>query len=220
MCSIFTMASRYTRLWLLLLPLSLLAGDERIVVGHFSAADLFGWEARTFKGETDYRLEQLDGTTVLRAWSKASASGRYRKVDIDLERYPYLNWSWRIDNQLAGLDERSKAGDDYPARVYVVFSGGLAFWRTRAINYVWSSNQPPGSRWDNAFTANAKMVAVQAGTGQLGKWVTLQRNVAKDYRQLFGKAPGKVDAVAIMSDTDNSGKEALAWYGDIWFSMH
>lgn len=205
-------------LWLLLLPLTLLAGADQIVVGHFSAGDLSGWEARTFKGETTYRLVKLDGKNVLRAESKATASGRFRKVKIDLKKYPFLNWSWKVDNLLPGLDEQSKAGDDYPARVYVVFSGGLAFWRTRAINYVWSSNQAPGTRWDNAFTANAKMIAVQAGSDQPGKWVTVQRDVAEDYRQLFGKEPGKVDAVAIMTDTDNSGKEALAWYGDIWFS--
>lgn len=188
------------------------------MVGHFSTGDITGWEERTFKGETDYRLVKLDGITVLRAESKESASGRFRKVRIDLKKYPLLNWSWKVDNLLPGRDERSKAGDDYPARVYVVFSGGLAFWRTRAINYVWSSNQAPGTRWDNAFTANAKMIAVQAGSDQPGEWVKIQRDVAEDYRQLFGKEPGKVDAVAIMTDSDNSGEEALAWYGDIWFS--
>jgi hypothetical protein len=100
----------------------------------------------------------------------------------------------------------------------VVFSGGLLFWRTKAINYVWSSNQPVGSQWDNAYTANAKMVAVASSSTRLGRWVEESRNVAEDYRHLFGTQPGPVDAVAIMTDTDNSGQQAQAWYGDIWFS--
>jgi hypothetical protein len=100
----------------------------------------------------------------------------------------------------------------------VVFSGGLFFWRTRAINYVWSSNQPEGASWPNAFTGNARMIAVESGPQRLGQWVSEQRNVAEDYRRLFGGEPGSVDAVAIMTDTDNSGQQASAWYGDIWFA--
>src|SRR5690606_18146856 len=117
---------------------------------------------RHFVGETDYRLFRVNGHTALRAQSHASASGRYKEVVIDLAKAPVLHWSWKVDNLLPGLDEQSKAGDDYPARIYVVFSGGLFFWRTRAINYVWSSNQPAGTTWPNAFTANARMVAVRS----------------------------------------------------------
>jgi hypothetical protein len=118
---------------------------------------------------------------------------------------------------LAGADERTRAGDDYPARVYVVFTGGLAFWRTRAINYVWSNNQPIDSSWRNAFTGNARMIAVESGSERVGEWIEEHRDVRADYRSLFGAEPGNVDAVAIMTDTDNTGAVATAWYGDIWF---
>jgi hypothetical protein len=202
----------------LLLPLLATADDSRIDIGRFSAGELTGWEEKVFLGHTDYRLVENSGTTVLRATSDGSASGRFKKVAVDLGNTPVLHWSWRVDNLLQGVDERSKAGDDYPARVYVVFSGGLLFWRTRAINYVWSSNQPLGTTWDNAFTANAKMVAAASGEARLGQWVMQRRDVAADYRRLFGEEPGTVDAVAIMTDTDNSGRQATAWYGDIWFA--
>jgi len=206
------------RWFLLLLPLSLFAADSRLVVGHFSAGELAGWEVKRFAGETDYRLVEDGGREVLRAESRGAASGRYRRIEVALDKRPILNWSWRVGNLLPGRDERTKKGDDYPARIYVVFSGGLAFWRTRAINYVWSSNQQPGSRWDNAFTANARMIAVEGGGAKLGQWISERRNVAEDYKLLFGEDIDKIDAVAIMTDTDNSGGEATAWYGDIWFS--
>jgi len=201
----------------LLLPLLLTAAGERIDIGRFSAGDLAGWEEKAFDGQTDYRLVSYRGRTVLEAISKGSASGRFKKVSIDLRQTPMLHWSWRAGNLLDGVDEQSKPGDDYPARVYVVFSGGLLFWRTRAINYVWSSNQAAGTTWENAFTGNARMVAVEGGRERLGQWVSEKRDVAADYRRLFGKEPGTVDAVAIMTDTDNSGQRATAWYGDIWF---
>ena len=202
---------------LLLVAVGVAMGDAATMpVGHFSAGDLDGWRAKSFKGETEYRLVEEQGRRVLRAESHASASGLYREIPIDLTRTPYLRWSWRVDNVLAGVDERSKAGDDYAARVYVVVSGGLAFWRTRSLVYVWSSNQPVGSTWNNAFTPNARVIAVRSG--KAGGWFEERRDVRADFRRLFGDDIAGLDAVAIMTDTDNSGQAAVAWYGDIAFS--
>ena len=203
---------------LALLSATLFAADMIVPIGQFSRGDLSDWKERSFDGHTEYRLFRNNAHTSLRAHSKGAASGRFKEVRIDLEETPVLHWSWKVDNLLQGVNEQSKPGDDYPARVYVVFSGGLFFWNTRAINYVWSSNQPVGTTWSNAFTGNAKMVAVESGEERLGQWVNEQRNVAEDYRRLFGGEPGTVDAVAIMTDTDNSGQSAIAWYGDIWFA--
>lgn len=203
-----------------LIPCSGLAFAEvdRIDVGNFSAGQLDRWNTKVFAGKTDYALVPDDGRQVLMADSRASASGLYREIAIDLKQTPLLNWSWKVNNLLTGNNERHKSGDDYPARLYVVFSGGLRFWRTRAINYVWSSNQPAGSEWPNAFTSNARMIAIQGSGGLQGQWVSEQRDVLADYRRLFGEEPGEIAAVALMTDTDNTGLSARAWYGDIWFS--
>lgn len=203
---------------LLLLTLSVGAVETRIPIGEFSHGKLTAWAEKSFQGHSEYRLVEKQGRKVLHAHSRDSASGLYREVAIDLSQTPLLNWSWKTEQLLQNNDERRREGDDYPLRVYVVFSGGLRFWRTRAINYVWSSHQAVGSQWPNAFTSNAIMIAVNGGEEGLGEWQQLQRDVLADYRQLFGNEPGRVDAVAIMTDTDNTGQEANAWYGDIWFS--
>jgi hypothetical protein len=205
-------------LCLLLLPPGLAAAGSVVPVALFSLGDLKRWEEKSFVGNTDYRFVRLHNRTSLQAHSAGTASGLFKKVHIDLGKTPMLNWWWKVDNLLNGVDERRKSGDDYPARIYVVFSGGLFFWQTHALNYVWSSNQPVGTSWPNAFTSNDVMVAVASGPDKLGQWVLQQRNVAEDYRRLFGGEPGTVDAVAIMTDTDNSDQSATAWYGDIWFS--
>ena len=194
------------------------AGGERVDIARFSNSDLNGWQSKVFAGETHYALENNNGKIVLRADSHATASGLYREIKVDLDKTPILNWTWKVDSILAGNNERSRPGDDYPARIYVVFSGGLAFWRTRAINYVWSNTQPVGSSWPNAFTGNAQMIAVESGSERVGQWVRIQRDVRADYRRLFDGELGRVDAVAIMTDTDNTGAVATAWYGDMWFS--
>ena len=202
----------------LLLWLGAVHAEQRIEIGRFSAGELAGWQERSFLGHTDYRLVESEGRSVLQARSKASASGMYRKIQVDLEKTPILHWSWKTDSLLRDNDERSRDGDDYSVRIYVVFSGGLSFWRTRAVNYVLSSQQPKDSEWPNAFTGNARMIAVNSGSEGLGEWQELQRDVLADYRRLFGRKPGRVDAVAIMTDTDNTSQQATAWYGDIWFS--
>lgn len=194
------------------------AGSEFVDIARFSHSDLSGWRSKTFSGVTRYALANKNGRTVLRADSKAAASGLYREVSVELGETPILNWTWQVGGVVAGADERTRAGDDYAARVYVIFSGGLIFWRTRAINYVWSNKQPTGAHWPNAYTGNAHMIAVESGSDRVGEWVEERRDVRADYRRVFGEEPGRVDAVAIMTDTDNTGAMATAWYGDIWFS--
>ena len=200
------------------LPVLSWAESGHVDIARFSQGDLSGWQAKVFAGQTHYALQNKDGKIVLHADSSAAASGLYREVKIDLDKTPILNWTWQVGNILTGNDEHTHAGDDYSARIYVVFSGGLAFWRTRAINYVWSNKQPVGSSWPNAFTGNARMVAVESGSGRINHWMSERRDVRADYRRLFGEEPGPVDAVAIMTDTDNTGAAATAWYGDIWFT--
>jgi len=193
-----------------------LAAVLNLTVGNFSGGDLSDWKPKSFQGMTRYRLVAQDGRQVLEAHSEGTASGLVRELRVDLDKLPYLNWSWRVDNVLNGIDERTKAGDDYPARVYVIVSGGIAFWRTRTLIYVWSSSQPAGSTWENAFTGNARVMALQTGNGT--GWVTEHRNVRSDFKMCFHDDITSIDAVAIMTDTDNSHQEATAWYGDMFFS--
>lgn len=192
---------------------------SRFDISDFSTSSLKGWESKSFAGETDYSLVTEDGRPTLRAQSNDSASGLGKKVKIDLTKTPYLNWSWKIDGQLSGLDERSKSGDDYVARLYVVKSGGALIWKTKALNYVWSSNQAKESVWPNAFQPkNATMMAVRGKQDSTGVWVTEKRNVREDLKRVFGKDFKKIDAVALMTDTDNSGLNATAYYGEIFFT--
>ena len=138
--------------------------------------------------------------------------------EIDLKKSPYINWSWKVDGVLDNVEETTKAGDDYAARVYIVVSDGFFFWQTRALSYAWASNQAKGSSWPNAFTDNATMVAVQSGDEKVGEWVEEKRNILDDIKNLLGIDASRIDAVAIMTDTDNSKQSATAYYGDIFFT--
>ncbi len=203
---------------LLALMPAALSAEETSRVPILNPASLDQWEAKSFQGETLYTITGLDGREVLKAQSNNAASGMVRKIKVDLNKTPYLHWSWRVDNILQSIKEQTRQGDDYPARVYVIVSGGVFFWQTRALNYVWSSNQPVDTAWPNAYTGNALMLAVQSGATQTGQWVRHSRNVREDLQRYMQKSFDHVDAVAIMTDTDNSGQSATAYYGEIYFS--
>ena len=179
--------------------------------------DVSAWEEKVFSGKTAYEQVGMDGRSVVRATSRGTASGLFLKRRIDLEKTPILEWTWRVEGTLGDIDERTREGDDYSARVYVIRSDPVFFWRTRAVNYVWASTRAEGESWPNAYTDGARHIAVRSGDALAGQWLDERRNVRADFRALFGKDVRYVDAVAIMSDTDNTGAAALAYYGDITF---
>jgi len=186
--------------------------------GHFSNQSLEGWSERSFKGNTEYKLVDDGGVTVLRGHAKAQASILYREQTINLQKSPIISWSWKVDRAFDDIDERSKSGDDFPARLYVVAKVGFLPWETLAINYVWASDSGPGESWDNPFTDKAKMVVVQSGPDNVGKWMLETRDVEADFREQFGTDIDEIDGYAVMVDGDNSNREATAWFGEIQFS--
>jgi|TARA_B110000902_G_C14294277_1_gene582471 hypothetical protein len=186
------------------------------------------WHPKVFSDESIYTTAEHNNRLALQAISSNSASGLVLKKKIDLTITPYINWSWLVEKKLLELNERSKNGDDFVARIYVVIDGGLMVWKTKSLNYVWSSNQAKGLVWNNPFAgANVKMMSIQGKESQAGQWYEEKRNVYQDLISVFGDK-GSADAnrnayqyiniIAIMTDTDNSGKEAESYYGDIIFS--
>lgn len=197
-----------------------------------------GWEAMTFPKiprHTRYETVKDEGIVVVRAESEAAASGLVRKVSVDLREYPVIAWRWKIEDVIAESDVRSKEGDDYAARLYITFeydpdkvsfSKKTKYWLGRmvygelpigAVNYIWAAKDPVGTRVNSVYTDFSNMVVVQSGREKTGRWISESRNLYEDYKAAFGEEPPRVNAVAVMTDTDNSGTKAVAYYGDIEF---
>ena len=212
---------RWLSMWLFIISMVIspaaVGQTEELSVSHFEVEGVSGWMAKVFKGETDYQTVEEDGRIVVRATSRATASGLVKKLKFDPAQYRYLRWSWKIENIIPGGNAKTKAGDDYAARLYIVFPG-LFFWQTKAINYIWANQLPKGEFIANPYTDHAMMVAVESGPSSTGRWVNEQRDILSDYRRLFGEEPKEASAIAIMTDTDDTGESAVAWYGDITLS--
>ena len=85
------------------------------------------------------------------------------------------------------------------------------------VNYIWSSNAPVGLVVPNPYTDRSMMVVVQSGKKNLNTWVHEERNIYEDYRNAFKEEPPMISGVAIMTDTDDTGESATAYYGGIVF---
>lgn len=198
-----------------------------------------GWKPLTFPKiprHTTYRLVKDGDRVAVKAASQASSSGLTKEVLIDPKEYPIMQWQWKVSNVLKGGNVAKKDGDDYPARIYVTFQYdgekaglfGKAKYETAkliygrypplgAINYIWESRAPIGTAVPNPFTDQVHMIVVESGPSKLNTWITEERNVYEDYKRAFDEEPPMISGVAIMTDTDNTGESAEAYYGNIAF---
>lgn len=189
--------------------------DPEVVIG---PDDLMDGEHERFRGETHYRLTETDGRRAVHARCDESASALWIEKPVDLAETPVVEWEWRVDEAYPdSIDETTRAADDYPGRLYVVDESVL-FWRTRAINYVWSSGQPAGADWANAYRDEVRMVSVRSGPPpEAGGWKRERRNIREDFRRFHDRDVEAIDGVGIMTDCDDLETEAEAWYGTIRF---
>jgi hypothetical protein len=168
---------------------------------------------------TDYSAVELDGRSCLRAHSRHGGSILLAPVSFDPETFEWFSWSWRVDRLVEGEALQRKNGSDASARVYVYFETGGLPWQKRNLDYVWSASLPVGTVLESAFSSASKIIVVESGAASLGRWRTVQRNLEADYERCFGKGPlPKVIAIGIMTDTDNTGGEALAYFDDMRIS--
>lgn len=189
-----------------------------VSAGTFSPAEIPLWQEKSFKGHTDYQFISEGADLALKAHCNGSASALYRRMPVDLTKTPIMRWSWKIDGIHAGLDDISKDGDDYAARVYVVYKGTLP-WDVSALNYVWANTQPAGVFWPNAYTKRAIMIAQESGMQEDEEiWIDEVRDVRQDFKRYFGLDVTRIDGVAVMTDCDNGGGTTSGYYRNIRFT--
>jgi hypothetical protein len=153
---------------------------------------------------------------------------------LDVPAATTLRWRWKVDHSIATADLSKKSGDDFAARVYVFFdmprsrlswlqrmklgiaSRGLGHpVPTAALCYVWDNRHPVGTVAPNAYTGLVRTIVLQSGNANAGTWQLQQRDLAADFRAAFGRAAPRVTGIALASDTDNTGGQVTAWFGDL-----
>jgi len=209
-----------------------------VIEEHFDT--LHDWEPLTFPKiprHSNYSIVELDGKNVLKAHSNNSASALVHKERFNVFENPVLRFRWRVENVFVKGDARKRSGDDYPARVYVLFEYDssdvglgtrLQYSAARllygeypphsTINYIWESRETDDSILTSAYTSRARLFILRSGNELTGYWLNEERNILEDYRKAFGEDPPKIATLAIMSDADNTEEEAISYFDFITVS--
>jgi hypothetical protein len=191
------------------------------------------WQPLTFpkiKRHSTFSASRCDGATCLQMDTNNSASALVFKETFNVHEYSLLTWRWKVSNTFRKGDSSSKEGDDYPARLYVLFAYdpasatlgkkmryelAKAFYGQyppdSSISYIWD-NQVTGKQFIiNAYADEARMIPVNAGPAEANTWQEHRVDIVRDYRLAFGQDPPATASLAVMSDSDNTHETATAW---------
>ena len=177
------------------------------------------WQEKVFRGRVLYSVKTDEDDSYLVAYSDNSASGIFYQIRFDPKQLPMISWKWKVlEFPKKGKLGVGKGGwieqDDYAARLYVIFPK-LSFNLTKSLEYVWDKSLPVGTIKESPYSKNIKIIVIESGTKNTNTWVPEKRNIYEDFVKAFGRKPGKVGAIAIMTDTDNTSSTAEAHYDEL-----
>ena len=194
---------------------------ENINVFEFTENELSTLKVRKVRGadaKTKYTLGNNENGKYIKAEANNSASGLGKELKINLKKTPFLNITWKVEKDLTGIVENSKKGHDYAARVFVVKKTGATPLSNRAMNYVFSSNNDINTHHPSPFTKKSIDYVLSTTKEDLNEWVTVKVNVRDHFKKFHDLDLDEINGVAIMSDTDNSKLNSIAYYQNIYFS--
>jgi hypothetical protein len=191
------------------------AAQERILFReNFDAGPPKSWKEIKFEGRTEYSSYRDGSNTVLRAVARSSATGIAAEVNIDPSSGQVLSWRWKIDHTPAGANDKEKSSFDHTARLFVAFKTFIGPPRT--INYVWANQAPAGKTFEHPSSGRSRWIALESGNAKAGQWVAESRNIAADWKTLFGDdTPPQIVGIGLMTDSDGTGQTVTGYYDDL-----
>ena len=194
---------------------------NEVKVFEFTEEEFETLKVRKVRGadaKTEYTIGKNENGNFLKAVANNSASGLGKEIKINLNKTPYLNVTWKVEKDLSGIDERSKKGHDYAARVFVVKKTGATPLSNRAMNYVFSSNEDVNDFHPSPFTKKSIDYVLATTKDHLNEWTTVKVNVKEHFKRFHDLELDEINGVAIMADTDNSKLSSISYYQNIYFS--
>ena len=229
---------RIALILLILLPVLFITpvyGQNREIFLREDFTSLENWTPYYFpkiKEHTTYSIQKEGNNSYLKAESSGSASGMVYKLKFDVYRYPGAKWRWWVSNVYEKGNARTKSGDDYPMRVYIVFEYSpdeASFYQKAryeaarmifgqypphsAINYIWASREDETGIMTNPYAEEVKMIVLEKGNKYVRQWREEEVNILEDYRKAYGTDPPRMASIVIMNDSDNT-KETSTSYMD------
>ena len=172
------------------------------------------WQQVKFDGLTDYRIVTDNSDSFLVGRANGSASAFATKLEIKPSPAMAFSWRWKIDRCPTNGTDSVARTFDHSGRVFVAFDTFIG--PPRAINYIWANQAKTNATFDHPMTSRAKFIAIRSGNEQAGIWWNEQRDLTKDWAQLFpGEKMPKVVGIGVFTDSDGTGETVTGWYDDV-----
>jgi hypothetical protein len=194
------------------------------------------WQPLAIPGKqlTRYEWAEKEGRRAVMASSERSASMWRKRLKAGSQRAGEVHFSWWVQDLVPSADLADADLSDSPARVLFGFAGDVGSLPLRdrmmfdlvealtgeqppyaTLGYVWDSKLPVGTVVHNPRTGRMRSIVVDSGPAQLRRWRDHQRDLVADFKLAFGEDPGTLTSIALMTDSDNTGSQARAWYGPV-----
>jgi len=197
------------------------------------------WQIVRGNKPTSYRIAALDGEVALEAEGVTGGSGMWRRIRVDPQHNPVLEWRWRVPAPDPGKPPLTVTSSESPvARLSLAFHGDTSKLdfedRTKlrlanlltvnglpyaTLMYVWMVGVPVDTVIRSPHTDRVRLIVAESGAQRAGQWVSFRRNVVEDFRRAYGEEPGDVVGVGLMTDYGDDGSPRRAYYGDITFRV-
>ncbi len=212
-----------TILFIIIFSINNESSAENTNAFEFTAEEFKNLKIRKVRGAdsgTNYSISSNEKGNFLRAEATGGASGLGKEIEVNLNKTPYINITWKVEKDLNGIDEKSKKGHDFAARVFVIKKTGLTPLSNKAINYVFSSNNKEDDYWKSPYTKSSVDFVLSSTIENLNEWVTVKANVREHFKLLHDLEVDILTGIALMTDTDQTKINTVAYYQNIYFSSN
>ena len=212
-----------TILFIIIISINNELSAENTNAFEFTAEEFKNLKIKKVRGAdsgTNYSINSNEKGNFLRAEATGGASGLGKEIEVNLNKTPYINITWKVEKDLNGIDEKSKKGHDFAARVFVIKKTGLTPLSNKAINYVFSSNNKKDDYWRSPYTKSSVDFVLSSTIENLNEWVTVKANVREHFKLLHDLEVDNLTGIALMTDTDQTKINTVAYYQNIYFSSN
>jgi hypothetical protein len=209
------------------------ATGEQIVVTQFAIDRTNknvpkGWKIEKTKGTPNLRLIKEGNAVYLQLKSDQQSSyGMKKEFKVDIKKYPFLHWRWKVTKLPRGGDIRKSDTDDQAIQIYIAFpaTGWPAKFNTPVVAYIWDSEAPKGLmiKSPQHLADKVRYIVLRNKSDKLGEWYGEKRNVYEDYRTLFkdinkGEPKGATQGISFYINSQHTKSQAESFIGEVYFT--
>ena len=167
---------------------------------------------RGFGKKTSYTNGKDDKGWYLKAEANDSATGLGMEIEKDLlQEMPFLNITFKIEKDFEIIDQKTKDGHDWTARVMVGHGKKVG---AKLLSLAHSSFLEEGFLQQSPWTKGSRDYVIS--NDKSGEWHTRKVNVKELLEETHGIS--FTNFIALFSDSNNSKQKIIAYYRDIYFS--